>query len=141
MSTIVGAVLGTLLAVVIAMIANEWAERVGMRARIRRLEADLLSATRDCDAWRAKALPHEAARAEWRDTKDENRELRAAKATLRRRLRGVLRQARAWKRAAVAYGWHRGDKAAPGALCACDEWRGPAHMAGCKYGRGEGGEP
>lgn len=53
------------------------------------------------------ANPHEATRAEWKRTASQNIDLRESKAALRRRLRGVLWQARAWKAEAVARGWER----------------------------------
>ncbi len=83
------------------------------RERNARIEAERKAAVRDDRlAWSAKS-----------------------KAVLRRRMGHVIGQARAWKRVAVAYGWTRGDKAPPGVLCACDEWRGSAHLEGCRFGR------
>lgn len=54
--------------------------------------------------------PPEATRAEWKRCIGENANLRRAKRALRRRLRGVLREARAWKAEAVARGWTREER-------------------------------
>ena len=49
--------------------------------------------------------PHEATRAEWQRAIAENYGLRDAKAILRRRVKHIAREARTWKRIAIACGW------------------------------------
>lgn len=84
------------------MAIDAWAER---GHEIKSLRDRLGNMTAARDEWRARANPHEATRAEWQRATAENSDLRDAKAALRRRLRGVLRQARAWKSEAVSRGW------------------------------------
>lgn len=95
------AALATLAAVLLAISRRE------AETWLRRWQKMHADACDRANEWSAKARPHEATRAEWERTRGENVDLRRAKRILRRRLRGVLYEARRWKAEAIDRGWTR----------------------------------